>query len=234
MAKENGISNTETTGAIDTNEPTGSTENTSTTTTTKRRGRPRTTTTATDTATAGTEKAGIPELAVVNSDTKVEEIPQPKKAKQKRTRTKKNKNDANFNADQLKAILLTVSAMAETTEATSFFALSEKEAEQIAIPLANIIANNDSLTALTEHSDSIALVTACFIIFAPKMFLFMAYQKNKKALQKRNIKIAKGVETNADRKEPATTGSSETDTRPTTDKGKNGGNSVLSSIPSLA
>lgn len=233
MAIENGKSNTEITGAIDTNGATGSAEDTSTTTTTKRRGRSRTTTTATDTATTGTEKTGLPELALVNNETS-SEIPQPKKAKQKRTRTKKNKNDANFNAEQLKAILLTVSAMAETTEATSFFALSEKEAEQIAIPLANIIANNDSLTALTEHSDSIALVTACFIIFVPKLFLFMAYQKNKKAMQKMNIKVAKGVETNADREKPKTSGSSEDNSGTASSKGKDDNNSILSTIPSLA
>lgn len=205
-----------------TGEPTG---NPGTKTPTERTG----TGTGTGTPTGTDKEKGISGLAPVN------EVPtpaEPKKAKKKRTRTNNKKNDAPFNAEQIKGILMVMSGVMSQSEAGKIFALTEGEAEQIANPLANIIAKNDSLAGLGEHADSVALITACLMIFIPRLIIFLQYQKNKKALKDKNIKIVKGVEKNEQKGTPA--GNSTGPNRNVTSGGVNGGENILSSIPSLA
>ena len=235
MAKENrnGTSGTETDVQL---EPTGAgkgSEDTSSESTRKGRGRTRT---DSGTITKTTEEK-VSGLVDVKPEPKTETgtdvpIPTLKKAKQKRTRkTNKKKNDTTFNAEQITAILLTVSAILSNSESTQFFALSKREAEQIAEPLANIIATNDSLNALSKHSDSIALVTACFMIFVPKLVMFLTYKKQQKALKEKGVKIMKGV------KENDKTGKTSSDSgrvnRTVTDSGETNDNGTLSAIPSI-
>ena len=128
-----------------------------------------------------------------------ETIPAPdlKKAKKPRTRKKTvKKNDEAFNSEQISALLLTVSTILSTSERGKIFALSELEAKQLSEPLAKIIANNDSMKALTEHSDSVALTMTAFMIFAPKFFLWLQYEKAHKKPKGVEVKTIKGVKQN--------------------------------------
>ena len=108
-----------------------------------------------DSRTGATEKEKFSGLATVEQ---AETVPTPKKARKKRTVKKKSaKNDEAFNAEQITALLMTVSAICSTTERGRIFALSEIECKQLAEPLSKIIANNDSMKSIAEHSDSVAL-----------------------------------------------------------------------------
>lgn len=183
-------------------------------------------TTAGATTGTDTKKENISRLVDVT-----EEIPTPKKAKKKRTRTTK-KNDAPFNEEQIKGVIMVMSGIMGQSETGKIFALSEGEAEQIAKPLANIIAKNDSLSGLGEHADSIALITACVMIFIPRLIIFLQYQKNKKAMKDKNIKIYKGVDKNGEKGKTEPRDKSANGT--VAPGGTNGSENILSAIPSLA
>ena len=211
---------------------TGQGEKDSSTTESGKRGRGRPRTTSTDTGTATAEKEGISGLVVINKEETPTEPPTPKKAKQKRKRTKKNdKNDSVFNAEQITAIFMTASAILSNSETAKIFALSEAEAKQIAEPLANIIAKNDSLSGLAEHSDSIALVTACFMIFVPKLVIFFTIQKQKKVLKEKGVKIIKEDKTNV--KTGKTSSDSGRVNRNDTSDNATNVNGTLSTLPSI-
>ena len=198
----------------------------------RKRGRPRTTATTENTGstTGTTEEKGISGLVVVGNENSV---PTPKPAKQKRTRTKKTtKNDVAFNEDQLKAILLTISGVLSTSESGKIFALTEAECTQIAKPLSNIIANNDSLKGLSEHSDSIALVTACAMIFLPKLFIFLQYKKQQKTLKNNGVKLIKQEVKPNDETRKTDGGNNKPNGNITPDS-KNSSSAILSAIPSI-
>ena len=196
----------------------------------KRRGRPRKNPgTEPGTETAGTEKEKLLGLASVNSVGSDEEPPKPKKAKRKRT----NKNNPTFNAEQIKALLLSTSLILGQSEGGKFFVITEKEAEQIANPLANIIAKNDSLASLGEHSDSIALMTACFMIFIPRLIGYMGYRKSKKVLKDKNVMVLKGAEKKNEQARKDSPG----DRKPDGDVAginENANKGILSGLPSIA
>lgn len=173
------------------------------------------------------EKEKISGLAtVVESET----VPVPKKARKKRTVKKKtSKNDEAFNADQITALLMTVSAICSTTERGRIFALSEIECKQLAEPLSKIIANNDSMKSIAEHSDSVALAMTCFMIFAPKIFLWLQYEKAHRKPKGLEVKTIKGVKENARK----ATGNSGTDSAGATTYSADHGEDVSSVLPSI-
>lgn len=155
---------------------------------------------------------------------------EPKKAKKKRTVKKKTvKNDETFNAEQITALLLTVSTICSTSERGKIFALSEAEAKQLAEPLSKIIANNDSMKSLTEHSDSVALAITCFMIFAPKIFMWMQYEKAHRKPKGIEVKTIKGVKKDAGK----TTSDNRRNSSGTTPDSKNDGSDVLADLPSI-
>ena len=176
--------------------------------------------------TGATEKEKISGLATVENET----VPTPKKAGKKRTVKKKTvKNDEAFNAEQITALLMTVSAICSTTERGRIFALTEIECKQLAEPLSKIIANNDSMKSIAEHSDSVALAMTCFMIFAPKIFVWLQYEKAHRKPKGLEVKTIKGVKENA-RKATGNGGADNTGT--TIDSADNGQN-VSSVLPSI-
>ena len=187
----------------------------------------------TRTATDGSGKTTAPEKGISGLAT-VNEPPQPelKKAPKKRTRTTK-KNDSVFNEEQLTALIMSISSVfkASDKDSVKLFALSESEAKQIATPLSKLIINNDSLKGLTEHSDSIALVTACLMIMIPRLVIFAQLKKQEKKLRDQNVKIMKGTKTNEQK------GQTDRNSQPAheraTHNNANGGQSVLSILPSI-
>ena len=193
------------------------------------------------TAEPGTVETGTTETGTAEENKLFElvdvtpaEVPmpaEPKKSKKRRVRKSTN-NDAVFNEEQIKAILLTLSTVLSTSDNTRMFVLTESECESIAKPLSNLIAKNDSLKGLSEHSDGIALAMACFMIFIPKLIMFITYQSQKSKKKKETTMYIKKEAVNGDEKrkdivnnrkskEPSPGNSTITD------------NAVLSTIPSI-
>ena len=169
----------------------------------------------------------IPGLATVEQ---AETVPIPKKARKKRTVKKKTaKNDEAFNAEQITALLMTVSAMCSTTERGRIFALTEIECKQLAEPLSKIIANNDSMKSIAEHSDSVALAMTCFMIFAPKIFVWLQYEKAHRKPKGVEIKTIKGGKENAKK----VNGNSGADNTGVTSNSADNGQNVSAVLPSI-
>lgn len=180
-----------------------------------------------------TEKEKLSELVTVKTDPVSTPVPEkPKQTKRPRKNTNKSKNNATFNSEQITALLMSMNAILSQSESGKFFAITEKEAEQIAKPLANIIAKNDSFAGLGEHSDSIALTTACIMIFIPRLIGWLTYRRTKLAMKKNNVMIMKGDSTNGKKTENRRgSGTVEGTTTPVNENLDNG---VMSLFPSLA
>ena len=188
---------------------------------------------------SGTDTAGTTKKEIVSGLASVEETipepkkPEPKKVTRKRTNKNNKKNDSAFNAEQITNLLTGLSAIAGQSEAGKFFAITETEAKQIAEPLANIIAKNDAFAQLGEHSDAIALTSACFMIFVPRLIAFLMHQKQMKLLKKQNVMVVK-KEADQNGSKGSNSGSdaeasgSNAGAIPPNDKG------ILSGLPSLA
>ena len=143
------------------------------------------TTSTGNTKTVKNEKVGkvsvLGELPDVN-------IPEPQQPKQKRKYTKKAKEENNsFDSKQITAFIVAVSSMVASREGMSHWLISEAEAEQIAKPLSNIIAKSEHLKVLGEHADAFALVSACLMIFAPRLIITLQTNKSKKGVKKLNV-----------------------------------------------
>ena len=78
--------------------------------------------------------------------------------------------------------------MVASREGMSHWLISESEAKQISEPLANIIEKSEQLKSLGEHADAFALVTACLMIFAPRVIITLQTNKAKKGVKKINGK----------------------------------------------
>lgn len=176
---------------------------------------------------AVSEKEVIPGMAPVTDN----EVPKPKPATKKRTRTGSKKNDAPFNAEQISTFILTMSGVLATSEGGKYFALSPAEAEQLAKPLANLIAKNDSLNGLGEHSDSIALLGACALIFIPRLIGYLSYVRAKNKDKTPKLMIKK--EHNPNGTQTANNGSNRQINEPTPLEHPINGESILSGLPSI-
>lgn len=144
--------------------------------------------TATDAGTGtntGTVKEKKPvEVAILTPPTK-EEAGQAAKPTAKRKRPAKKKNETNAEmATQICALLQSVSMFAASRPNMAHWAISEAEAMSIAEPLTNIIEKSETLSKVAEHSDGIALVTACMMVFAPRAAVSVQQAQKKKAKPK--------------------------------------------------
>ena len=133
----------------------------------------------------------------VLSDLPEVNIPEPQQPKQKRKYTKKAKEEKpqSFNAEQITSLIVAVSSMVASREGCSHWLISESEAKQIAEPLSNIIEKSEHLKSFGEHADAFALVTACMMIFAPRLIMTMQISKKKKEI-KRNANQSSGTNNN--------------------------------------
>lgn len=176
-------------------EPTTSTSSRTTSTSNGGRGRGRGAT-----STEPTEKTS--QLPVVNGSPKIVAVEVPNsgtdKPEEKKGRgrpkgsgTGKAKNtpkpsQGQADYQQLKILLITITGIAAGKMESPVFMLSNEEAEQLAKPLANILAKNEGVSAVTsEYADHIALAFACLTIFVPKYFMYkqMKGEKKKDAVQ---------------------------------------------------
>lgn len=141
---------------------------------------PARTTDGTKTGGTGTQKEKIlPGVAPVKVDTPP--LPEtPKKRQTRKPRAKKKEEPQSFNAQQITALIVSISSIVASRPGLEMFSISEMEALQIATPLANMIAKNENLAVIGEHADAVALVTACMVIMAPRLILYFDSQKKKK------------------------------------------------------
>lgn len=143
---------------------------------------------------AGTqEEKKLPGLAPVTPPgVDVPPLPEsPKKKARKPRQTKKKDEPQTFTAQQLTALLVSISTIVASRPGCEMFALSEMEAEQIAKPLASMAAKSEKFAGMAEHSDAIALVTACVVIMAPRLMLFFDGQKQRKLKAAGGVKIVR-------------------------------------------
>lgn len=179
--------------------------------------------------TAAEEKTTRTSVLAVDDKQQPPAIPSPDKSGKKKPAKKKPKKkpvkEPSFNASQISALLVSISTIAAAREGMEMWALSEVEAEQLAAPIANIIEKNEKLAAMSEHTDAIALMTACFVIFVPRFMMWSEMQKAKKQIKKEGVKIVRSeTESNNDNRgnsgKPAASA-------------KTNGDSIFAAIPSL-
>lgn len=136
-----------------------------------------------------TEKAPIPGLA----DVTVPPIPaEPQKKQRRKASTKKKKEEGPITADQLQALILTATNIVATRPGCEVWALKPEEAQQLAQPIANMIAKSEHLQNMGEYADAIALITASVMIFGPRAYIFASQQKARKIQQSGGVKLVRG------------------------------------------
>ena len=182
--------------------------------------------TGTGTGTGKTEEKKPVELASVKSPP----VPNTPQKGQRKPRTKKAKKETpqSFNAEQISLLIVSLSSIVASRDGLDMMLISKTEADQIATPLANIIAKNESLSGLSEHTDAIALVTACIVIMLPRVMLLMEKNKAKKLQNNGGLKLErtdnKKSAGNGDNRKPV--GTSSADVTPHADD-------VFTAIPTI-
>lgn len=174
------------------------------------------------------EKEKFSGLAPVTDTPPIPEAPK-KKQRKPRTNTKKKEDNTSFNADQITALIVSLSSIFASRQGLEMFAITDIEARQIATPLSNIIAKNEKLNGMSEHADAIALVTACIVVMAPRFMLFFETQKQKKLKAAGGMKIVdkrkdENRESKGNDRKPTGTGSRSTE---------NDVDGIFTSIPAI-
>lgn len=147
------------------------------------------------------EKAPVPGLADVTVAPAPAE-PQ-KKQRRKPATKKKQKDEGPATADQIQALILTASTIVATRPGCEVWALKPEEANQLATPIANMIAKSEHLKNLGEHADAIALVTASVMIFGPRTYIYLAQQKAKKIQQSGGVQLVRGKKPEPEKRKDA-------------------------------
>lgn len=139
---------------------------------------------------AGTGKA---EEKIVSGLAPVTPPPVPDAPKKKQTRKPKQKKQdpASFNSEQISALIVSMSSIVASRPGLSMFAITKIEADQIATPLANMIAKSEALKGLSEHADAIALVSACFVVMVPRVIMYFDTQKEKQKNAAGGVKLVR-------------------------------------------
>ena len=86
-----------------------------------------------------------------------------------------------YNAEQIAALIQGTSAIVASRPDMAVFALTPAEAQQLAQPIANMIAKSERLQNMGEYADAISLVTASLVIFGPRVMIYQDQQKKKKS-----------------------------------------------------
>lgn len=99
--------------------------------------------------------------------------------KPKQKRGKKAKAPEALGAEQLSALIGSLSDIV-ASRAGEHWKLSKNECMTIAEPAAKLVNNSEQLKQLAEHSDALALVMACVIVFAPRVLITAQNSKQKR------------------------------------------------------
>lgn len=175
------------------NKAAGNNSNTSTADT-KGKGRAGTADTGTAGTAAGTA-AGAGKTEAEKKPTPVAIIEPPTSAeltKPKRKRKASAKKKDTGNAEQISALIQSVSMIAASREGLEHWAISKKEADSIAEPLNNILENTEAFNKLAEHSDAIALCVASASVFIPRVMVQI--EKNKETPKSKKAEKTRTLE----------------------------------------
>ena len=168
------------------------------------------------------EEKKVSRLADVSSPVAVPEAP---KKKQQRKPRKKKEEPQNFNADQLSALILSMSTIVASKQGMEIWALRPEEATQLATPIANMIAKSEALKNMGEYADAISLVTASLVIFAPRAMMYHEMNKQKKIQQNGGVKLV--------RKENESRRSAEKPNRTDAPDGEKSSSSIFDAVPAI-
>lgn len=129
------------------------------------------------TATDGgkTEKTKPAELAVLNEET-------PPEVKQGKPKRKPKKKTAPPQTDSLNTLILTGSTIIASRQGWEHWQLTPEEVQSISTPLMGVLNDCGLLEKVTENSNALALVTACAMVFTPRVIITV--QKSKKKVKK--------------------------------------------------
>lgn len=122
-----------------------------------------------------------------------ENVPTPEtpKKNQKRKPKKKKSEPETFNAEQIAALILSASTIVGSRQGMEVFTLQPVEANQLATPIANMIAKSEALQNMGQYADAISLVTASLVIFAPRFMAYADQQKKKKIEASGGVKLVR-------------------------------------------
>ena len=137
------------------------------------------------TATDGgkTEKTKPAELAVLNEET-------PPEVKQGKPKRKAKKKTAPPQADSLNTLILTGSTIIASRQGWEHWQLTPEEVQSISTPLMGVLNDCGLLEKVTENSNALALITACAMVFTPRVIITVQKSKKKvKKVERRNTEI---------------------------------------------
>lgn len=125
-------------------------------------------------------------------------VPEVEKPKRKYTRRKKEepKEEKVLKASDVSMLLTTVSSVVASKKGLEHWKISEKESMMIAEPLTNILEKSSFFNKVAEHSDGIALVTACTVVFTPRVMMTVANIKTNKGVKKDVSKFKPTIQRN--------------------------------------
>ena len=98
--------------------------------------------------------------------------------KPKKVNNRKAKSN-DVDTTQINTLIKTVSTLIASRPNCSHWLLSDAEIESITTPLTKMMQESDLFSKLGEHSNQIALVTACVTVFAPRILTTVILLKEK-------------------------------------------------------
>lgn len=116
-----------------------------------------------------------------------------KEVKPKKVGGRKKKN---ADPTLVEGVIRSLSSFFSSKPEFVFWQLSEKEINDLAQPIANLLEKSKAFEEITKHSDAIALTSASIMILAPRLFMTSQTLKSRKEKKHGDIKSTKiNVET---------------------------------------
>ncbi len=129
------------------------------------------------------EKTKPVELAVLNEET-------PPEVKQGKPKRKAKKKTAPPQTDSLNTLILTGSTIIASRQGWEHWQLTPEEVQSISMPLMGVLNDCGLLDKVTENSNALALVTACAMVFTPRVIISVQKSKKKvKKVERRNTEV---------------------------------------------
>lgn len=176
-----------------------------------------------------TEPKGDFKQNLLNDKSEVASVPETeqKQKKPKRVRTAKKKQ-SKIDTTNIDKLVVGISETIASRPNCSHWKLSEKEVKTITEPLTALLSEKEIIQKIEEHSNEIALVTACFAVFAPR--IFVSYQLSNMKKQELKKVNERGKAKQAENNNIKTSGKVD-GTRP--DNNKNDGWRLTELLPSV-
>mgnify|MGYP003291233990 CR=1 FL=1 len=109
------------------------------------------------------------------------ELPSQKKPRKVNNTKKAAKKDDAIDTTQMNIIIKTISSLIAARPNCSHWMLTDAEIQSITTPLAKMMEESEIFNKIGEHSNQIALVTACVTVFVPRIIqTTMIVKENKK------------------------------------------------------